>query len=42
MPCPGTSGLVDSTLFDDARWWVAVDGARVPAAGTVQKFTRDW
>jgi hypothetical protein len=35
--------LVESTAFDgDARWWVAVDGARVPAAGTVQKFTRDW
>ena len=35
--------LVESTAFDgDTRWWVAVDGARVPAAGTVQRFTRDW
>jgi hypothetical protein len=34
---------VESTPFDgDTRWWVAVVGTRVPAAGTVQKFTRDW
>lgn len=35
--------IVESTPFDgDTRWWVAVDGARIPAAGTVQKFVRDW
>ena len=26
----------------DTLWWVASDGTRIPASGTIQKFRRDW